>query len=115
MLVDDLQPVQDALQGGGNRVVTTNLLIRVLRLVRSAFGKLDERLDAGEAFALAVDSRLDTLEQAPVLQLNVVATIGDLPAAAGPRQWFRVQGDPAVYVGNGAGRPLTKLTPGSIT
>lgn len=62
-----------------------------------------------EKFSL-VDERLDTISDVPVLRLTVVANLAALPATAGTNQWFRVTGDPAVYVGNGTGQALRKIT-----
>jgi hypothetical protein len=72
---------------------------------------LGSRLTTDEAQMTTLAGRVTTLENVAVLTLNVVATPAGLPASANPRQWFRVQGDPAVYIGNGAGQPLTKLVP----
>jgi hypothetical protein len=87
-----------------NQPLPRRQMVWLVRLLRAAFSKADARLDR-------VEGRLGTLETTPVFSMNVVASAGALPAAAGVRQWFRVAGDPAVYVGNGPGRPLTKLTP----
>ncbi len=48
------------------------------------------------------------------LRVDIVQTVADLPASAGPRQWFRVVTGTAeertsVYVGNGSGQPLRKI------
>lgn len=58
--------------------------------------------------------RADTIE-ANSVRLTVVQTITDLPANAGPRQFFRVAtGLPAdrtaLFVGNGQAQPLTRIT-----
>lgn len=70
----------------------------------------DTRLDALEINAADVDDRLDVIEAIPALRITIVANLAALPATANTNQWFRVTGDPAVYVGNGTGQALRKIT-----
>lgn len=79
--------------------------------VTDALVALAARVTSDEATASTLGTRVTTLEGANVITLSVVADIGSLPASAGARQFFRVQGDANVYVGNGANKPLTKLVP----
>lgn len=60
------------------------------------------------------DRRLDELERTGATFV-LVDTVADLPASAGPREFFRVRTGTAaerlaVYVGNGPSQPLGKLT-----
>jgi hypothetical protein len=62
-----------------------------------------------------IADRLERYEENAV-RLDVVANVGDLPANAGPRQFFRVATGTvadrtALYVGNGPNLPLSKLVP----
>lgn len=64
--------------------------------------------------ALRIGERVRALEQAPTVTLELVATIGALPAEAGPRELFRVTSGTladrsAIFVGNGPGRPLRRV------
>jgi hypothetical protein len=61
----------------------------------------------------ALDARLHVVEGIG-LAIHVVATSADLPISASPRDWYRVTGDPAIYVGNGGSLPLRKITTQAI-
>ena len=39
-----------------------------------------------------------------------IEVVTELPASAGINRMFRMAGDPAIYVGNGPGNPLRKIT-----
>ena len=93
-------PLELLLENTGNSVVRARQLRQLVECVRNVRDRLDTRLDRLEAL----------VESADVLRVTVVATVNELPASAGVRQWYRVVGDPSVYVGNGAGQPLRKLT-----
>ena len=49
-----------------------------------------------------------------LVRVDVVATVADLPAEAPLTRWFRVANPAAervnVYIGNGPGRPLSRIT-----
>lgn len=77
----------------------TGLLLRQVRRLHEHLARL--RSAVADALAEKVN-------------MNVVATAEELPVSAPPREWYRVQGDPAIYVGNGSARPLTKLTPSAL-
>jgi hypothetical protein len=114
-------------ESDANRPAARRQLVWVLRRVRAmldrqlvALDDLNDRLDLQVG---VIDDRLDVLvgradalevAAAKTLTLTVVATVAGLPASASARQWFRVAGDQAVYVGNGAGQPLTKLVPVAV-
>ena len=84
--------------------------------------RLDELIDELDALANPSDPRIGPQLiaelirrlRANVVTLKVVANAGLLPAEAGPREMFRVQGDSFVYVGNGPGQPLRKIATQSI-
>lgn len=87
--------------------------------------RLQEEVDAlppdapsalvGPEFFLLVWRRMREY-QAKAVTLEVVPTLADLPASAGPRRFYRVANDTtgAIYVGNGANKPLTKLLPVAV-
>lgn len=130
--------------GGATRAVVRAEMLRVLRRIRERLETLDNRLTATEQLVPVADARFDSIEAglaagrtrltaledtatatatqldaleataATVLTVTVVANLGALPATANVRRWYRVAGDPAVYIGNGAGQPLTKLVPDPI-
>lgn len=73
-------------------------------------GPLNRAATKAEVRSLAravIEHIVDALRDRPTI--TIVATVGDLPASAGPREWFRVVGDPFIYVGNGQGAPLRKI------
>jgi hypothetical protein len=133
----DLPTIEDRIVGGGDgHPLLGRHLLRVVRSLRQQFGQIDNRFAADESQATlfsqqtngrlttveqrtlqlgsrvtTLESRVTTLENVATITLTAVATFADLPVDATSRQWFRVVGDPAVYIGNGVGLPLTKLVP----
>lgn len=111
-------PLDELLQNNGHTFVRSRQLRALVERARAAFLAVDERFDRlvvrlkeeGDV----LDERLETIEGAQVIRLTVLPNLAALPASAGVLQWFRVTGDPAVYVGNGAGVPLRKLTTGAL-
>lgn len=120
--------------GGDSKPLSGRQFLAALRILRALFDNSEarfqaatdartqlldilnaqrDRLAAIEANNAARDDRVSAIETAlpKAVTITVLANPAGLPAAATPRQWFRVQGDPGVYVGNGAGQPLTKLIP----
>lgn len=99
----------------GLTLVRTRQLRAVIQRIRDVLEKSDSRVDQLVARlkdeAAELDARLDGIEEASAgtLRLELVANVAGLPQAAQPLQWYRVAGDPAVYVGNGAGKPLRKI------
>jgi hypothetical protein len=114
--VMDLAEIEDRLVTDAHRPVARRDLVWTLRQVRALLAAVNDRVDKARLALQVHDDRLDTLEAAAakMLNLTVVPSVAGLPASASARQWFRVAGDPAVYVGNGAGQPLTKLVPVAI-
>lgn len=87
------------------------------RLQSEVDAGIDEVGTIGPEFYLALfkamrahRARLVALEAASVT-VQVVANAGALPASAKANEFFRVQGDSALYIGNGLTKPLTKLVP----
>lgn len=55
--------------------------------------------------------RIARAKLADSVTLKVVATAADLPANAGPREFFRVASDPtSLYIGNGPNQKLSRIT-----
>jgi hypothetical protein len=89
---------------------------RVARLLHRAIGRIDEwrqqtnaRLENGTERLEELQRRVEAVEGRPLVTATVVGSVSALPESASPTSWFRVAGDPAVYVGNGQGQPLRKL------
>lgn len=117
-LLTEHHPLDELLQNNGHQLVRSRQLRFVVERVRDALVAVDARADRLVARlkeeGVALDARLDTIEDVQAIRLTVVANPAALPASAGVLQWYRVTGDPAVYVGNGAGQPLRKLTTGAL-
>jgi predicted component of type VI protein secretion system len=128
--MSDLNTIENQIVGGGDgHPLIGRHLLRVVRQLRQQFGQIDNRFAADETQAalftqqtndrlttveqrtLQTVSRVTALENLATITITAVATLADLPAEASSRRWFRVVGDPAVYIGNGVGQPLTKLVP----
>jgi hypothetical protein len=93
-------------------------LRRLMAVVERRTTLLSNTLDEARAVFLAVRDRVELLEGAAV-SLSIVDTVADLPAEASARQLYRVASGTlaeraSLYVGNGPGRPLTKVVPTAI-
>lgn len=92
-----------------------------LQTVADRLQGIDDRLGEVDAAGRALVVRVAAVEDAQqmLLAVTVVATVADLPANAGPRDWYRVTTGTvaertAVYIGNGPNLPLTKITPTAL-
>lgn len=130
-MAETLEQLESRILHGSDRPIQPRDFVRLIRVTRRLVGSiesgvnmaedrtnnvrslLDQHKQAYQEKLAMVDGRLDAIEQ-NALRLTVVANVGQLPASAGFRQWFRVSGSQDVYVGNGAGQPLTRLVPQQI-
>ena len=78
--------------------------------------RLDELINELEELAEQNEARIGPALLAEIIRrvrqtptVRQLATPAGLPVEAGPREWFRVQGDPNLYVGNGTGQPLRRI------
>lgn len=60
-----------------------------------------------------LESRCDRAEEIGV-RMRRVESIDELPASASPLAFYRVSGDPFIYVGNGEGFPLRRISTSAL-
>lgn len=88
--------------------------LRALYELQRTSGEETGAIDAELIFDLLGGLRAHRAQLAKTITLEILPDPGQLPERAGPREFFRVAGDPALYIGNGPARPLTKLEPTSL-
>jgi hypothetical protein len=103
-IADLIAGLQTALQGRDTQAVLRRHLSLVADILKLLAQQADTRLDTLEA-------TVSTLQAVPVVTVTVVADLASLPATSPPTRFYRVQGDPNLYIGNGPGNPLGRMVP----
>ena len=100
---------------GSDEPVKATVLRQVIDRILQWRENVNQRFENAAGLYLALEDRVTQVEgqvdtaTGVAIRLQVVADITDLPVNASPLQWFRVQGDPAIYIGNGPTLPLRKV------